>query len=399
VVIADLLDGLVPNRPVLVAPVRRPYHPALMTEDRSASFVELFFDLVFVFGITQVVASIHGHLDWPTLWRAAVVLGLLWWAWSQFTWLAGQVDFDELRPRVVLLAATAGTFVLAVAVQGAWGDDGPFFGAGYFGVMVLAGAFGLVRSTAESSAGMLAYIPRVLAGATLVLAGGFVDGDARSWLWIAGVAVNLVSALAAGRYEFTLNPAHFAERHGLFVIIVLGEALIAIGVGTVGHPGTAEFYIAGTAMLVTVLAMWWSYFDWLFPIGERSLKQVSGTALGTLARDAYTVGHYPLVAGVILFAVGTEELLAHPEAVLDSGARWAFFGGLAAFLGAQAVMALRLTGQVAWERLAVVVVLLAAAATLGSASGAVLAPIAVVVVLAGLAVEAARHWEQLGALR
>lgn len=92
-----------------------------MTEDRSASFVELFFDLVFVFGITQVVASIHGHLDWPTLWRAAVVLGLLRWAWSQFTWLAGQVDFDELRPRLVLLAATAGTFILAVAVQGAWG--------------------------------------------------------------------------------------------------------------------------------------------------------------------------------------------------------------------------------------------------------------------------------------
>ena len=126
-----------------------------MTEDRSASFVELFFDLVFVFGITQVVASIHGHLDWPTLWRAAVVLGLLWWAWSQFTWLAGQTDFDELRPRLVLLAATAGTFVLAVAVQGAWGDDGPFFGAGYFGVMLLAGVFGLVRATEESAAGML----------------------------------------------------------------------------------------------------------------------------------------------------------------------------------------------------------------------------------------------------
>ena len=370
-----------------------------MTEDRSASFVELFFDLVFVFGITQVVASIHGHLDWPTLWRAAVVLGLLWWAWSQFTWLAGQTDFEELRPRLALLAATAGTFVLAVAVQGAWGDDGPFFGAGYFGVMLLAGVFGWVRATEESAAGMLAYIPRMLAGATLVLAGGFFEGDARTFLWIGGVLVNLLSAITAGRYQFTLNPAHFAERHGLFVIIVLGEALIAIGVSTVGQAGSTEFYVAGTAMLVIVLAMWWSYFDWLLPIGEHSLKQATGTALGRLARDAYTVGHYPLIAGVILFAVGTEELLLHPEAALDTGARWAFLGGLAAYLGAQAIMTLRLTGQVAWERLSVVVLLLGSTAVLGSASGAVLAPIAAVIILTGLSVEAARHWEQLGALR
>ena len=370
-----------------------------MTEDRSASFIELFFDLVFVFAVTQVVASIHGHLDWATLWRSAVVLGLLWWAWSQFTWLAGQADFDELLPRLVLLVATAGTFVVAVAVQGAWGDDGVVFGAGYFGVMVLAGAFGWTHSTEESAAGMLTYVPRMLAGATLVLAGGFFDGEPRIWLWVGGVIVNLVSALAAGRYEFTLNPSHFAERHGLFVIIVLGEALIAIGVGTIGETDTAAFYVAGTAMLVTVLAMWWSYFDWLFPIGERSLEETDGTARGTLARDAYTVGHYPLVAGVILFAVGTEELLAHPEAALDVGVRWAFLGGLAAFIGAQALMTLRLTGQLAWERFSVVVALLGAAALLSSASGAVLAPIAAVIVITGLTVEAARHWEEFGALR
>jgi len=370
-----------------------------MTEDRSASFVELFFDLVFVFGITQVVASIHGHLDWPTLWRAAVVLGLLWWAWSQYTWLAGQSDFDELRPRLVLLAATAGTFVLAVAVQGAWGDDGAFFGAGYFGVMFLAGVFALLHTTDQDAAGMLAYVPRVLGGATLVLIGGFVDGDLRTWLWIGAIVVNLVAALAAGRFEFTINAAHFAERHGLFVIIVLGEALIAIGVGTVGHPGTAEFYVAGTAMLVTVLAMWWSYFDWLFPIGERALKAASGTAQGRLARDAYTVGHYPLVAGVILFAVGTEELLVHPELALPDPARWAFFGGLALFLLAQAGMAFRMTGSVAWERLTVIGILLLAAGILSSATGATLAVVAVVVVLGGLAVEMARHWEELGALR
>jgi low temperature requirement protein LtrA len=370
-----------------------------MTEDRSASFVELFFDLVFVFGITQVVASIHGHLDWATLWRAAVVLGLLWWAWSQFTWQAGQVDFDELGPRLVLLAATAGIFLTAVAVQGAWADDGEVFAGAYFGVMLLAGIFGWLRVSAENAAGMLAYVPRMLAGAALVLAGGFADGDLRSWLWVGGVVINLVSALAAGRFEFAINAAHFAERHALFVIIVLGEALIAIGVGTVGHPGTTEFYVAGTAMLVTVLAMWWSYFDWLFPIGERSLKATTGVATGRLARDAYTIGHYPLIAGVILFAVGTEELLLHPEAALEDAARWAFVGGLALFLLAQAGMAARMTRKVAWERLSVVAVLGVVAIVVTGVSGAVLGLLVAVVVLGGLAVEMVRHWEQLGALR
>jgi low temperature requirement protein LtrA len=246
---------------------------------------------------------------------------------------------------------------------------------------------------------MVAYIPRMLGGATLVLAGGFVDGDLRSWLWVGGVVVNLVAALAAGRFEFTLDPAHFAERHGLFVIIVLGEALIAVGVSTVGHSASTEFYVAGTAMLVTVLAMWWSYFDWLLPIGERYLKQAEGTDRGRLARDAYTVGHYPLVAGVILFAVGVEELLAHPESALGDGPRWAFLGGLALYLGSQAVMTLRATGNVAWERFTTVGALGVLAALSGGFTGAVLAPLAVAVVVAGLAVEAARHWEQLGALR
>ena len=171
-----------------------------MTEDRSASFVELFFDLVFVFGITQIVASIHGHLDWPTLWRAAVVLFLLWWAWSQYTWLAGQADFDDIGPRVVMLLATAGTFLLAVSVQDAWGPDGEFFGLGYFGVMALAGAFFWVRTADTGNrAGAIVYLPRVLAGAALVLVGGFFDGDIRGWLWIGGIVATLLSSAAAGR--------------------------------------------------------------------------------------------------------------------------------------------------------------------------------------------------------
>lgn len=369
-------------------------------EDRSASFVELFFDLVFVFGVTQVVASIHGHLDWPTLWRAAVVLLLLWWAWSQYTWLAGHVDFDEIGPRVVILAATAGTFLLAVAVQGAWDDDGAFFGMGYFGVMFLAGVFYWVRSKGtQGMAGVLLYVPRMLAGATLVLVGGFVEGDARTWFWVGGVVVTLLSAAAAGRYEFQLNDAHFAERHGLFVIIVLGEALIAIGVGTLGHDGSMDFYVGGTAALVTVLAMWWSYFDWPITIGEHALREASGVEEARMARDAYTLGHYPLVAGVVLFAVGMEGLLAHPAEAVPDPERWAIVGGLTLFLLAIAYAVWRCVGKVAWERLVLVGVLVLSAVVFDELSGGMLAAWIALVAVMGLTVETVRHRPELEAVR
>ena len=378
-----------------------------LTEDRSASFVELFFDLVFVFGVTQIVASIHGHLDWPTLWRAAVVLLLLWWAWTQYTWIAGYADFDELRPRIVILLATAGTFILAVSVQGAWADDGRIFGLAYFGVMALAGVFMLQRARAhelegrakDQVKGTLAYLSRMMAGSALVLIGGFAAADYRPWFWIAAVLVNLLSAMSVEQYEYEVDASHFAERHGLFVIIVLGEALIAIGAGTVGQSGSVAFYVAGTAMLLIALAMWWSYFDWLFRVGEQSLKEATGLERGRLARDAYSLAHYPIVAGVILFAVGTEELLAHPDVALDDPNRWAFVGGLMVFIAAQSIMVRRMTGKWTWERFALIGLLGVAGLALGDLSGAALAAMACIVLVATLGAETARHREVLSQLR
>jgi len=371
-----------------------------MIEDRSASFVELFFDLVFVFGITQIVASIHGHLDWPTLWRSAVVLMLLWWLWSQFTWLAGHADFDDVGPRVLMLVATAGTFLLAISVQGAWGDDGTLFGLAYFGVMGMAGAFYWFRAVeAGETAGALAYVPRVLTGAALVAVGGFFEGDAQSWLWIAGVVVTLLGAAAAGGHTFTINDAHFAERHGLFVIIVLGEALIAIGVSTLGSDGSSAFYVAGTAGLVMVLAMWWSYFDWPFKVGELALKRASGVEESTLARDAYTLGHYPLVAGVILFAVGMEELLAHPAQAVTDPVRWAIVGGLSLFVLSIAFSVWRLEGKFAWVRVPLGVAFVLVAVVFADRSGAFVASTMAVLLVAGLTVESVRYYSELATLR
>ena len=185
-----------------------------------------------MFGITQIVASIHGHLDWPTLWRSAVVLALLWWACTQYTWLAGYADFDELRPRLVMLIATAGTFILAVSVQGAWADDGRNFALAYFGVMALAGLFMLQNARANETEGRakpdqlkgtIAYLLRVMAGSVLVVVGGFVPDDIRPWFWIGAVVVNVLSAMSVEQYEYDVDASHLVERHGLFVIIVLAR--------------------------------------------------------------------------------------------------------------------------------------------------------------------------------
>ena len=319
---------------------------------------------------------------------------------TQFTWTAGNADFDELGPRIVLLVATAGTFILATAVQGAYGDDGGTFALAYFGVMGLFAVFYmfLVMGT-DQMAGFLAYAPRVMAGSVLVLVGGFVPEDVRPWIWLAAVVINIVSTLAVESNEYEINASHFAERHGLFVIIVLGEGLIAIGVGLVGQTGSVAFYVAGTAMLLTALAMWWSYFDWLFRIGEKALKGATGIARGRLARDAYSIAHYPIVAGVILFAVGTEELLIHPEVALDGPSRWAFLGGLMLFIAAQSIMAHRFTGSLTWERFVLIGVLGVAGLALGDLNGAALVGVVCLALLLALAVETTRHREALRHLR
>jgi low temperature requirement protein LtrA len=379
-----------------------------VNEDRSASFVELFFDLVFVFGVTQVVAFIHGHLDWPTLWRAAVVLMLLWWAWTQFTWMAGYADFEELQPRLVILAATAGSFILAVSVTEAWADEGIVFATAYFGVMALAGVFMLMRAKAferEGSAkadqltGTVAYVLRMMSGSFLVLVGGFVPDDIRVWFWVGAVVVNLFSATSVETYEYEVDASHFAERHGLFVIIVLGEALIAIGIGVIGQSGSISFYLAGTAMLFTALAMWWSYFDWLFRVGEKALKAATGLDRGRLARDAYSLAHYPIVAGVILFAVGTEELLADPDVPLGDPERWAFIGGLMLYIAAQSTMVRRLTRAMTWERFILIGLLGVVGVAMGDLNGAALGAVVCLVLVSTLGVETARHREELSRLR
>ena len=329
------------------------------THSKRVGFLELFFDLVFVFSITQLVGLLHADhtaMGWV---RAGVVLWLVWWAWSQFAWAGNAIDLDRRGTRVAMLGVTGAMLIAAAALDAAFGADGLWFAAPY--AVVRAMGLGLywfgLREQPEHRAALRTYLPVAAISPTLVLVGGALDGDARLWCWVAAMVIDVASVVAAGRGEFRIDPGHFAERHGLIVIIALGEAVIAIG-ATASDVG---FDAAEVALLVAGFAvaggLWWCYFDWVHAAAEaRLVGEADARRQGHLARDLYTLGHLPIVAGVVLFAAAIEEGLLHPSAVLDSFAVAALATAVVLYLGGFVLGNLRATGRLLGARLAGLVV-------------------------------------------
>jgi len=348
---------------------------------KRVGFLELFFDLVFVFAITQLVGLLHDDHSAQGWVRAAVLLWLVWWAWSQYTWAGNAIDLDRRATKLAVLAVTGAMLCAATAMPLAFGDRSLWFALPYTAVR-LAGLglywFGL-RGDPDHRAALVTYLPVAVVSPALVLAGGIVGGDAQLWWWSAAIAIDVVSVAAAGRGEFRVEPAHFAERHGLIVIIALGEAVIAAGstaaeVGLV--PSTASMLAAGFA---TTAAMWWCYFDWIHPAAERRLvTEPDPRRRGHLARDLFTLGHLPIVAGIVLIAVAVEEGLVHPTDELDRFATAALGLGIGLYLLGFVLGNLRATGRILVGR----VVALVAATTWVAFAGP---GVAAVVTVAGVA--------------
>ncbi|MEI7521645.1 MAG: low temperature requirement protein A, partial [Thermoleophilia bacterium] len=247
------------------------------------------------------------------------------------------IDINAPAVRVALLAVTGLTLVAAIALPDAFGDRGALFAVPYAAVLLIGMALhwlGL-RGAPEHQAALRSYLPVAVAGPVLVLAGGLAPTGARTWLWAAAVVVDVVSVLAAGRGEFRVAPAHFAERHGLIVIIALGESIVGIGATMSGLPITARAMVTlGLGFAVTAL-LWWAYFDRSAEAMEAALvDQADVLVRGHTARDVFTLGHLPMVAGVILVAIGVEEVLVHPGAPVPAFGRVALGVGVALFMWA-----------------------------------------------------------------
>lgn len=363
-------------------------------QEKRAGFLELFFDLVFVFGITQVTALILEDTSAGGFLRAALVFGLIWWAWSAYTWLTNAVDIERSHVRLLMLGAMAGSFFMALAVPEAFGSDGLWFAVPYLVVRVLQVALYVegLRGFPEQQRAFLQLAPWFLVSPVLVLVGGAVDDPARAWLWAASLAIDVGGTLLAGRGSagWRVSPAHFAERYGLFMIIVLGETIVATGLGAREIERDGIFVVSVIVAFSAVAALWWAYFGFTQRAAERLLAQTPVERRGPLARDLYTLGHYPIALGIVFTAVAGEKTLAHPEDALSVGGRVALGAGVALFLLGFAAIRWRAVRLIAWERIAGAGVALALALALDGLDAVWLLALVVALLVAVIALERAR---------
>jgi low temperature requirement protein LtrA len=330
------------------------------TDEHEVTPLELFFDLVFVFAITQVTSGLADLPTWGSVLRGMLVLAALWWAWSGYAWLTSTLDVDEGGVRLALLAAMGTMLIVALAVPGAFGDDGVLFGVAYLLVRILHLVLYTIvaRDDPDLVGALLRVMPTNLVGASLLLLAGFLDGDARVAVWLVALAIDYLGPSVVRLHGWHVAPEHFAERHGLIILIALGESIIAIGVGA-GFELSAGV-IAGAAFgIVVVSALWWLYFDVAAIIARGRLMQASGVDQARLALQAYSYLHLPMVAGVVLFALGLKTTLDHVGDELDTVPAVALCGGTALYLLSHVAFLFRATAYLFRRRTIGGVVLLA----------------------------------------
>ncbi len=323
--------------------------------------LELFFDLAFVFGITQVTRLLAEDPTWGGVFRGLLVLAALWWAWSVYAWLTSTMDVDEGGVRLAMLASMGAMLIVALAVPGAFGDDAVLFGLAYLIVrllhLVLSAIVG--RDDPDRRSALLRFAPTATLGASLLVLAGFLDGDAQIAVWIVALAVDYLGPVVIGVGRgWRVAPEHFAERHGLIILIGLGESLIAIGVGA-GFDLDTEVIVGAVLGIVVISALWWLYFDVAAIFVRRQLARATGLELAQFALRSYSYLHLPMVAGIVLFAFGLETTLDHPGDELATVPTVALCGGVALYLFAEVAFLFRTTGRIFRRRTIGMVVLLA----------------------------------------
>ncbi|MFI7067736.1 low temperature requirement protein A [Kribbella sp. NPDC050124] len=328
---------------------RRPIKAEQTSEGHTVTTLELFFDLVFVFALTQITALMAHDLTWHGVVRGLLLTGLLWWSWIGYSWLCNLVKADEGAVRGVLLASMAALFLIALAIPEAF-DDLP---GGLPGPVVIAGAYLIFRTLhlvlfwliAEGDQQLRRTLVRfslsMLGASALLLVASQYDGRTQTLLWAAALAGDYGGTYLIDAHGWRFHSAsHFAERHGLIIIIALGESIVAIGVGVTDLPISWPILIASVLGLMVSSALWWIYFDATVLYGEHALASEPEDSRTALARDAYTFLHFPMIAGIILLALGLKKVLEyvgdtehhHLDDPLKGIGLWALFAGVILYL-------------------------------------------------------------------
>ena len=289
-------------------------------EHATVTPLELFFDLVFVFALTQVTAFMADELSWEGILRGALLLMLLWWAWTGYAWLANVASADERPIKLSILAGMAAMFILALCIPEAFDDlpgglQEPVVLAVcyvFFRTMHLVMFLIISREDAELRKQVLRFALSVAASGALLLLASQFRGWLQTGLWMLALTADYVGTALGGFRGWRLpSPGHFSERHALIIIVALGESIVAIGVGVAKEPISWVIILASVLGLLLSSALWWTYFDVSALLGERALTEEPIETRARLARNAYSFGHLPLVLGVVLVALGLKEVLLY----------------------------------------------------------------------------------------
>ena len=303
--------------------------------EHSVTPRELFFDLVFVFAFTQVATLLSDDPTFAGIGRGVLVVAALWWPWTAYAWLTNTVDPEEGFVGAALLVALIAMFLAALAVPGVFGDNGLLFGAAFLVVVAMHLALYALagRGHRDLFVAVLRLAPWTLLGAVLILVAGFGFADgARIWLWVAALACTYVGAGLSGSTGWRVYPSHLAERYGLVLIIALGEAFVAIGIGATGVGIGLGEVVAAILGLLIATSFWLAYFDFFSIRGERMLAELRGPDRIALARDVYAYAHLPMIVGIVLFAFAMKTIVAHVGEELDFAVAFALCGGSALYL-------------------------------------------------------------------
>jgi low temperature requirement protein LtrA len=336
------------------APTRTARLSPVLRQSERVTPLELFFDLVFVLALTQCTALMAAEPTWTGLGKGVLVLGVLWWSWVGYAWLTSVVDPEEGAVRLVMFGAMAALLVVALCVPGAFGDEAFLFACAYGVVRAAHIALFMLasRDNPRLRQSVLGLAGGSALGVGLLVAASGTDGWLQGALWALALLLDMGEPFLFGSEGWSLeHPAHFAERHGLIIIIAIGESIVAIGVGATAGVD-AGVVAAATLGIAVAAAIWWLYFDVVAMLAERDLTSLpAGRERNERARDTYSYLHFPMVAGIVLAALGLKKTLGDVGGELDTVTAFAMLGGTSLYLLGHVGQRLRNVGTVNNHRL------------------------------------------------
>jgi low temperature requirement protein LtrA len=340
---------------------RAPRLSAALRQDERVTPLELFFDLVFVLAITQCTALMYHHPTWEGLGQGLLVLALLWWSWGAYAWLTSVLDPEDDAVRISMFVAMAGLLLASICIPEAFGDLAVEFAVAYG--IVRAAHIALFVLASRDDPGLRHSVGTLMVSTTigvgLLLAGALAGGTGQAIIWVIALVLDVGGPFFFGAAGWKLVPHHFAERHGLIIIIALGESIVAIGAGAHGLDlGKATAAVLGVTLAA---AMWWTYFDVVAIVAGRRLAEAEpGRAQNEMARDSYSYLHFLMVAGIVLAALGLKTTLADVGDPLGTVPTFALLGGVALYLLGHVAFRFRHVHTINRQRLGLAILLVAA---------------------------------------